>query len=214
MTLVKICGHTSAEDAAASAELGADFIGVVVEVPVATPRKIDRELAAEIVDEIPAAAKTVMVIMPPSVEEAVELYEAVKPDYVQLHGREPPHFLEGLRSMIPCKVIKTLHVGTDTPPEKVVEEAEGYVPSCDFILLDTKTKAMGGSGMTHDWSVSARVVEEVGIPVFLAGGLNPDNVKKAVGAVGPYCVDTSSGVEKTPGKKDPEKVRRFIERVK
>jgi phosphoribosylanthranilate isomerase len=206
---VKICGHKIVEDAKHSVELGADFIGVIVEVPVDTPRKISKEQAAEIVRVIEPPAQGVMVIMPESVDEAVELYEVVKPSFIQLHGSESPEFVKELKNRVPCKIIKAIHMKEDS-----IDEAKKHAKFADMLLLDTASEKAGGSGITHDWKISKRIIDEVELPVLLAGGLNQENVKDAIDATEPYGVDTASGVEGPSGTKDYNKVRDFIKKAK
>jgi phosphoribosylanthranilate isomerase len=206
---VKICGHKTIEDAKKSAELGADFIGVIVEVPVDTPRKISKEPAAVIVRAIEPPAKGVMVIMPSSVDEAVNLYETVKAPFIQLHGHESPEFVKELKSRAPCKIIKAIHV-----KEESVELAKEHAKFADMLLLDTPTDKAGGSAITHDWKISKRIIDDSEIPVLLAGGLNPENVEEAIEIAQPYGVDTASGVEGSDGMKDYDKVENFIKKSK
>lgn len=206
--LVKICGNTNKKDAAKCEELGADLIGAIVEVPVNTPRKVTREKAIEIFSGVTSAGK-VIVIMPRSIDEALEIYDAVAPDYIQLHGNETSQFVRELRSLVPCNIIKAIPVN-----ENALKEARKFATCCDALLLDTPSATRGGSGTTHDWKISRKIVEAVSIPVILAGGLKFSNVKKAIEAVHPYGVDVSSGVEKRRGKKDYEKVKKFIRSAK
>lgn len=210
MVKVKICGNTNAEDAAECAKLGADFVGVIVDVPVETPRKVTAAKASEIFSAVSASAGKVAVIMPKTADEAVALYRKVHPDFLQLHGTESAALVKKLGSLVQCKIIKTVHV----EGESSIEEAEKFSRHCDMLLLDTPSVKMGGSGKMHDWSVSRRIVEKVGIPVILAGGLNPENVREAIEAVEPYAVDVSSGVEKMEGRKDYAKVKKFIKSAK
>ncbi len=203
---VKICGHTSVEDARRSAGLGADFIGVIVEVPVKTPRNISRAQAAEIVRSVGPSATSVMVIIPGAVEKAVELYETVKPRYIQLHGKESPDFVKELKGLVPARIIKAIHV----QGEEVIVQAKEHAKFADALLLDTATENAGGSGIVHDWEISKRIVELVDVEVFLAGGLTPENVGDAIKATRPYGVDAASGVESSDGRKDAAKVAAFI----
>lgn len=207
MVLVKICGNTNRTDALIAMELGADFVGVIVEVPVSTPRKVRANKAREILSDIPGG---VMVLMPRSVEQALDYYHRVAPEYVQLHGKESLDFVKKLRKTLPCKIIKTLHVLNKSS----VKEALEYAPFCDYLLLDTPSVNMGGSGLKHDWNISKEIVQAVKVPVILAGGLNPGNVGEAVKTVEPFAVDVSSGVESKPGKKDYGKVKNFIAAAK
>lgn len=207
---VKICGNTSAKDAAECARLGADFIGVIVDVPVDTPRKVSAEKASEIFSAVRASAGKVAVVMPKTAEEAASLYWKARPDFLQLHGAESVALVKELRDLVPCSIIKAIHV----EGESSIKEAERFISYCDALLLDTPSRQMGGSGKAHGWSVSRKIVEEVGIPVILAGGLNPENIREAIEAVEPYAVDVSSGVEKKEGRKDYTKVKRFIKNAK
>ncbi len=207
---VKICGLASVEDALMCAGLGADAIGTIVEVPVDTPRRLKRDKAMEIHSALSKSVERVIVIMPRSVDEAVELYEYIRPDAVQLHGSEDLNFVRDIKGSIPCRFVKTIHVRDDG----ALKEALSFSEVCDAILLDTPSRFLGGSGITHDWELSKVIAREVSLPVYLAGGLNPSNVAGAIRSVKPSGVDVSSGVESRPGKKDYEKVKTLIENAR
>jgi phosphoribosylanthranilate isomerase len=207
MVLVKICGNTCKEDALKALDLGADFVGVIVDVPVATPRKVSASKAREILSDLPGEG--VMVIMPESIEQALDYCDRVAPDYLQLHGGESVDFVKKLRNLS-CGIIKTVHVAD----RDAVKEALEYAPYCDYLLLDTPSASMGGSGLKHDWAISREIVRSAKVPVIMAGGLNPSNVAEAIRVVKPYAVDVSSGVESRPGKKDYERVKNFIAAAK
>ncbi|NOZ82852.1 MAG: phosphoribosylanthranilate isomerase [Euryarchaeota archaeon] len=209
MVAVKVCGNRSEEELEMLAELGVDMAGLLV-VPVDSPRRISLERAAELMDAMPSTVAGVLVLMPKSVEEAVEMYQQVLPDFIQLHGSESPAFVRELRSMVSCNIIKTVHVSG----EESLAEAKRYLRFADAILLDTPSELGGGSGRVHRWDVSARIAREIEKPVILAGGLTPENVREAVEIVKPYGVDVASGVEASPGVKDPERVREFVARAK
>jgi phosphoribosylanthranilate isomerase len=151
-----------------------------------------------------------MVIMPESIEQAVDYCDRAAPDYLQLHGGESVDFVKELRKAIPCRLIKTIHIAD----RGAVKEALEYSQYCDYLLLDTPSASMGGSGLRHDWAVSREIVRSARVPVILAGGLNPSNVEEAVRIVKPSGVDVASGVESRPGKKDYEKVKNFIAAAK
>ncbi|MDQ7081704.1 MAG: phosphoribosylanthranilate isomerase [Aquificota bacterium] len=126
-------------------------------------------------------------------------------DLVQLHGEESPDLVKDAGA---DKVIKVFRVKNRVP--EGLEEWKGAYA----VLLDTYSEdSYGGTGRTFSWEV-AREVVRMGYRVFLAGGLNPENVRRAVEEVGPYCVDVSSGVERSPGVKDKMKVRKFIREAK
>jgi phosphoribosylanthranilate isomerase len=209
MVKVKICGVTNTFDAKTYVDLGADFIGNIVDVP-SSPRSITVEKSKEINSSLPLHAKGVVVMVPRSVKNVKEAVEDIRPWGVQLHGSEDLRFVKKVKDESICKVIKAIRV----KDENSVSEAVAFSKICDAILLDTASDELGGSGKSHDWDISSCIVGKVSCDVFLAGGLNPENVKTAVASVSPFCVDVSSGVESSPGKKDPKKVRSFIRRAK
>ncbi|WP_456454509.1 phosphoribosylanthranilate isomerase [Methanopyrus sp.] len=210
MVRVKICGVTRPEDAATADEAGTDAVGCVVEVPVSTPRKVSAEHANEVFSVVSPFVSRVAVLMD-NLEPVDRLEEATA---VQLHGTEDTETCEKL-SELGFDVIKTFWVdqrgsvwlGEESIREEVLVE---YCEVVDAVLLDTKSEGGGGSGERHNWNVSARLVRRLSVPVILAGGLNPENVREAIETVNPYAVDTSSGVEKEPGIKDPEAIEKFV----
>jgi len=207
MTRVKICGITRKEDALLAAKLGANAVGVVNVRE--SKRFTDLEKAAEIFDLIPPFVSRVIVVAPKSIDE-IKRIEGIHADYIQLHGEESPEFVKEIKENSNIKIIKQIPV----IDEESIDLAEIYADLVDAILLDTKVKGeVGGTGVTHNWDISRRIVDSVNKPVILAGGLNPDNVAEAVEKVKPYAVDVASGVESSPGIKDPEKMRRFIQNV-
>ena len=206
---VKICGITSEADARMALEAGADAIGVIVDVPVATPRKVTLERAMSIKSSVSDISHAfIAVMMPNDTREVVDLFERLEPTGIQLHGFERPELLSELRDKVDCRIIKAIHIdgGVD------MEYVDSVEPYADMLLLDTKVgKKVGGTGQTHDYRLDAEIKSRTRKKIMLSGGLNPDNVKAAVEAVSPYAVDVSSGVESSPGVKDPEKVEAFIE---
>lgn len=131
---------------------------------------------------------------------------------MQLHGDFPLEKIPGLRGAVPHpRVIKAVHVIDSMS----VEAAARTAHYCDAVLLDTKTaERIGGTGIVHDWSISAEIVRRVDKPVILAGGLNPNNVAAAIAAVAPYAVDVNSGVENSDGSKSRAMVESFIRLAK
>lgn len=209
MVNVKICGVISRTDAEMCVRAGADFIGNIVDIP-SSPRSITVERSKAILSSLPSKAGGMIVMAPKTVEEVVVAAGQINPWGVQLHGGEDMDFVEELREALSCRLVKAVSV----KGEATIEEAVRFSEVCDAILLDTHAEELGGTGIVHDWQVSARIVEDAKCDVFLAGGLNPENVERAVHMVKPFAVDSSSGVEMSPGAKDPEKVRRFIEGAK
>ena len=219
---VKICGMRFVEDIELAVKCGADAVGFITDVPVDTPRKINTQTATELVFHVPLFVDSVLVIMPEDGEQAVGMIETVKPDVVQLHSGLGADELEFIRDNINAGIVKTFSVPVSTtdPSDKVVEQLINGINDlldrdlADGIVLDSsKAGKVGGTGAAHDWSISRAIVEKVDIPVILAGGLKPGNVRDAVLQVFPYAVDTASGIE-TDGKKDGAKMCRFIKEAR
>ena len=193
MTKVKICGLSTKEAVETAVSAGADYIGFVL---APSKRQVTLEEATELAKLIPADVKKVGVFVSPSRVELLEGIDKVGLDLVQVHGQVAD---DDLFEDLPCASIQAVQV-----------DGEGHVPNsqADYLLFDAP---VAGSGKTFDWAQ----LDTTGLPqpFFIAGGLNEDNVVKAIQHFTPYAVDVSSGVE-TDGQKDHEKIRRFIERVK
>jgi len=202
--LVKICGIRSLEDARFAAESGADAVGFVFWYM--SPRRVDPEQAAAITAELPESVLRVGVFVDAPRDEIERVSQQVGLDLLQLHGEEPPEALEGLSR----PALKAVRVG----PRFTAEEALRYSKTAQGIVVDTRlpgqTLMPGGTGVPFDWSLVANLAQQVPF-LMLAGGLSPTNVADAVRAVRPDAVDVSSGVERMPGRKDPERVKAFIE---
>jgi phosphoribosylanthranilate isomerase len=207
---IKICGMKDRDSIMMAVKYGADAVGFITEVPVSTPRRIDRETARELVTFTPPFVSTVMVCMPDSLDNVLELTGLVQPDAVQVHSHMSKEDLRALKENTGVKLIKTIHIDDGTDVSGVVDEINGLENIADAVLLDTKTDGKtGGTGTVHDWARSAGITRHSSLPVILAGGLNPGNVADAIRTVRPYGVDTASGVE-TGGVKDGDKVMMFI----
>ncbi|MGP8330848.1 MAG: phosphoribosylanthranilate isomerase [Methanosarcinaceae archaeon] len=218
---VKICGMKSVHDIDLAVKCGADAVGFITDVPVETPRKIDIKTAADLISGVPLFVDTVLVIMPGNAEHALEMIGTAKPGVVQVHNDIGVDELEIMRNNTAIDIVKTISIPIST---KISADITGAITRqvndltdrdlVDGILLDSSAYGkVGGTGAAHDWSVSRAVVEAVDVPVVLAGGLNPDNVKDAVEKVLPYAVDTASGIE-TDGMKDEKKICRFIKEAR
>ena len=198
--LVKVCGITSPVDAALAVDAGADAIGLVFWSR--SPRAVSSERAVTIARVLPEAVLRVGVFVDASADEMRRVAESVGLDLLQLHGEEPPEAL----ARLPRPVLKAVRVG----PGFSRDEALRYLATAAGILLDTRLPGQrGGTGVPFDWSLVKGLAERVPFLV-LAGGLDPSNVAEAIRAVRPHAVDVSSGVEASPGRKDPEKVRAFV----
>ena len=201
---VKICGITNLEDALCAQEAGADFLGFVF---AESPRRIEPEKAKEIIENISQPVQVTALF----VNEKKDVVDSViatlgRVDLLQFHGEETPEYCGYFTDK---KIIKAFRI----KGEESISQIQGF-NSVDFVLLDSYSeKAYGGTGKGFDLNLALKA-KEFDIPLFLSGGLNPDNVEKAILKVRPFCVDVSSGVEKNPGKKDHALVRRFINNVK
>lgn len=203
MTRVKICGITCLEDLDVVVSAGADAVGLIVDVPVETPREIPQAEAVELARAAPPFVTTVLVTMPDTPESTVELASRIQPDIVQIHGDVTPGDLAYLSAKIHGDVIKAV-----SP-----DDAAQYDTIADALLVDSlDATGAGGTGETHDWDRTRALVEELSSPVIVAGGLTSENVAEAIEAVDPFGVDVASGVESEPGRKDPDAVARFVER--
>ena len=213
----------SPEDLKMAEGAGADALGFVTEYPVPVPWNLDRERAASLVAMASPFVTTVAVVGG-SPEEMIRIAREVRPRVLQLHGDESlddiRQVLEGLEGT-GIKVIKALRIEVETGLARF-EETEPVKAGTALansgiaaLIVDSKTSSKpAGTGVTLDWNVSAHMVKEIDLPLILAGGLTTENVAQAVQKVKPYAVDVISGVEKEPGIKDGEKMRKFIAAAK
>ena len=206
---VKICGIRNHTELAVALNAGADAVGFITDVPVDSPRKISLSDASALIQKVPVFVASVLVIMPDSAEQAVNMIQTARPTAVQVHNALSLSELKEIRKT-GVKIIKTIPVSRDARPEMLIKQVSGLHGIADAVLLDTVLDGKsGGTGIPHNLKVSSEVVLNAGLPVILAGGLNPENVRDAARSVRPYAVDTASGVE-TDGKKDEKKVIAFI----
>lgn len=203
MVRVKICGITNLEDALCTVEEGADAVGFVFFEK--SKRYISVSKAREISRSLPPFVFRVGVFVNEKIEKIVQIREEVKLNAVQLHGNEDVEFCNQLSNK--TIVIKAVGIGE----EEDVIEALNYKNFT--VLFDTKTSYHGGSGKNFDWNLLVPYVHEFNY-FIVSGGLNPENVGEAVKLLSPFAVDVSSGVEKSPGKKDRSKIEAFIKKAK
>ena len=208
---VKICGITREEDLAAAVAAGADAVGFLVGVP-SSPRNLTLERAERLLRQVPIFVDSVVVTAPQSINGLVKICEGLKPTAIQIHGKKNFVASEIRDRIKDSRLIKTIYVKASSLSETVIEELKTF----DAVLLDSFTKGQyGGTGRVHDWTLSRQIKEAVApLPVILAGGLKPENVKEAILTVQPYAVDVASGVELRPAVKDHEKIRVFVENAK
>ena len=202
MTDVKVCGLTRAEDVALACELGARYLGF--NFSAASPRRLSLDDAGRLAAAAPRHVARVGVFVDESAEEMREAAEAAALDFVQLHRPLRPGDVEAA----PRPVFAVARVGAGGAPAG----SEETLARCRAILFDTAVAGLaGGTGETFDWSLITG--RRWPVPVFLAGGLAPENVGEAIARVRPSAVDVASGVESAPGVKDSEKMARFFRAV-
>jgi phosphoribosylanthranilate isomerase len=196
-TLIKICGLSRLEDIDVVNELLPDFIGFVFYEK--SKRNVTKDVAKSLKEKLDSRIPAVGVFVDADPEFVISLLEEGIIDIAQLHGSEDEEYIQTIKTRTGRNVIKAFVVKDD----QSLEEAEKS--SADYLLLDSGM----GTGSTFDWSRLDKVTR----PYFLAGGLGPENIDKALSEIKPYAVDVSSGVE-TDGVKDPAKIREFINRIR
>ncbi|MFP3943982.1 MAG: phosphoribosylanthranilate isomerase [Alphaproteobacteria bacterium] len=211
MTLqVKICGLRSREAVGEAVRAGAAFAGFVF-FP-RSPRAVTEESAAELIRMLPPSVTSVALLVDPD-DRALERALAVRPGMLQLHGAESPARVAQIRARAGLPVMKAVGIAR----REDLEDARKYEGVADRLLFDAKAPRTagslpGGNGVPFDWRLLGRTRWRV--PWMLSGGLTPDNVGRAVSLSGARAVDVSSGVETSPGVKDPARIRAFMEAAK
>jgi phosphoribosylanthranilate isomerase len=214
---IKICGNTSLKDARLAVEAGADAVGFVF---APSPRRVSAAEVAAIVPHLPAAVEKIGVFVDASLSEIYSTVRECGLTGVQLHFEAGPEAPAKLRARLGPKlrVLRVVHFDAGTPDRTADQigllAQDGHV---DAVLVDSRTAtAVGGTGVTFDWSAARRTVFGDGarLKLVVAGGLNPENVAEAVALLKPWGVDVVSGVESAPGRKEPIKVRAFVARAR
>lgn len=211
---VKICCIASVDEAALAVESGASALGLVSHMP-SGPGVISDETIAQIAATVPPAIGTFLLTSRQRVADIIEQQRYCRTNTIQICDHLTAGTHRDLKDALPgVSVVQVVHV---TGPESV-EEAVRVAPQVDAILLDSgnqklAVKELGGTGRTHDWALSRTIRERIGIPLFLAGGLTPENVGYAIEEVTPFGLDVCSGV-RTDGKLDVTKLRRFLAAVR
>lgn len=214
MTRVKICCISSLQEAQLAIKYGASAIGLVSEMP-SGPGVISEESIIEIAASVPPGISTFLLTSKQSVDEIIKQQRKCRTNTIQICDQIITGTHKELREALPgIKIVQVVHV----TGEESIYEAIDISNNVDGILLDSGNqkllvKELGGTGRTHDWTISRKIVESVGVPVFLAGGLNPENVKEAIQQVHPFGVDICSGV-RTNGKLVESKLKLFFDKVK
>jgi len=207
---VKICCIASVAEAWMAIEHGASAIGLVSAMP-SGPGPIAEELIAEIAAPVPPGVASFLLTCKQDVASIIDQQRRTRVNTIQICDRLVDGTYEDLRKALPgISLVQVIHV---TGPE-AVHEALAISSHVDAILLDSgnqslKVKELGGTGRTHDWELSRAIRESVEVPVYLAGGLKPENVAEAIRAVGPFGVDVCSGL-RTDGRLDEVKLKSFF----
>jgi phosphoribosylanthranilate isomerase len=201
-TVVKICGITNVEDGMAAAEAGANAIGLMFYEK--SPRNVSLQTAAEISRQLPPFVIKVGVFVNPTEELVSRAIMECGLNVLQFHGEESPEFCQ----LFPVMTIKAFRIKDEASLDALTD-----YPTDAWLLDAYVAGQLGGTGSKFNWDLAV-AAKNRGRPIFLAGGLTPENVAEAIRQVQPYAVDVSSGVESAPGKKNHEKVRAFIKAAK
>ncbi len=203
MIKVKICGITNFEDAQTAILAGCDMLGFVFYEK--SPRYIRPDRAGDIISSLPGEVEKVALFVNEQKKTVIDILNQIKEiDILQFHGDETPDYCNAFNK----RIIKAIRVKN----KDSVKQMASY--NVNFFLLDAfKKDVYGGTGENFEWKL-AKDAKAYNVPIILSGGLNPENVKEAIELVEPYAVDVSSGVEISPGRKDPELIKKFIEQVK
>ena len=213
-TRIKICCIRDIREAETAIRYGAAAIGLVAEMP-SGPGPIADDLIRQIAAATPPPGATFQLTSRTSARGIIEHHNRTQTNTIQIVDALSEGTYEELRAALPSvRIVQVIHV----TGEASVEEAVRISRSVDAILLDSgnpglKVKELGGTGRVHNWLLSRKIREQVSCPVFLAGGLKPENVREAIETVNPFAVDVCSGV-RTNGMLDAEKLGRFISEVR
>ncbi len=213
MVKVKICANKNIYDAESCLKANADIIGILVGQEHNSNDFINKESAKEIVDYVNKRASVALVTHLKSANEIINLTKYIGNDIIQLHSDIAEEEVKKIKKELPfIKLIRLIQISKEG---KVITDIS-KIKYVDYYLLDSfniETNQVGGTGLAHDWGRSKELVDKLKYPVFLAGGLNPLNVKTAINIVKPYGVDVNNGC-KTNGKKDRNKVIEFVKKAK
>ncbi len=210
---VKICANTSLEDAQLAAEAGADAVGFVF---ASSPRRVTVTEVAAITPHLPAVLEKIGVFVDAGFEEICAAVRNCGLTGVQLHCDRTRDTAARLRRALgpELRILGVVHFG---PQAAELAEVISLDPNIDAVLVDSRTaEAVGGTGISFNWTQARETVfgSRGAARLIAAGGLNPENVRAAIAMLRPWGVDVASGVEAAPGRKDPEKVRRFVENAR
>jgi phosphoribosylanthranilate isomerase len=213
MIHIKVCCIANSREARLAIDYGASAIGLVSAMP-SGPGVIDEYLIKDIAARVPESISTFLLTSKIKLEEIVRQHRYCRTTTIQLVDSLPSNAYPVLKEKLPnVNLVQVIHVRN----EKSIEQAISIAPQVDMLLLDSgnpdlKVKELGGTGRTHNWNLSKEIVSSVDKPVFLAGGLNPENAREAVDYVKPFGLDVCSGV-RTNGRLDKVKLDKFMKAV-
>ncbi len=208
---VKICGLTDAPAIEAALSAGADYLGFVFYEP--SPRHLSYDEAAVLAGASDCPAKKVALTVDANDRRLNDIFKSLNPDLLQLHGEETPERVSHIKNRFGVPIIKAIKIASRDDLAKI----DDYLTVADILLFDAKmapdakNALPGGNGISFDWDI----LDAAGLngKFMLSGGLDADNVAEAVAHLHPEILDVSSGVERAPGKKDPELIRGFMAAV-
>lgn len=207
---IQMAGVRNVSDALMCVECGVNIIGLLVGQAHTSDDFISKELARAIKIALPLDIKTTLITHLEKADEIIKIAEFIDVDYIQLHSHLPESEVEIIKEKLPNKkLLRLIHIDSDG---KLLTDIES-IKFVDFYFTDSinlKTNQVGGTGLTHNLETDKMLVEKLNKPVFIAGGLTPDNVAEAVKYCNPYGVDVNSGCRAIDGSRDREKVLAFV----
>ena len=214
MIKVKICANRSIEDAKMSLDANADIIGILVGQEHESTDFVDKNKAKVITNFIDGRCDVSLVTHLTNADEIIELTKFIGNNIIQLHSTIEESEVEKIVAELPnIKLVRLIHISQNG---EIITDYN-KMKYADYYLLDSfnlKTNQVGGTGLTHDWYKSRKLIKMLNKPTFLAGGLNPENVEEAIKISKPYGVDVNSGCKNKFGEKDSKKVKQFVYNAK
>lgn len=214
MIKVKICATKNTQEAKMCIDAGADIIGILVGQEHTSSDFIDKFTAKEIVSFVNNRCNVSLVTHLTNADEIIDLANFIGNDIIQLHSNIDENEVQKIATSLPnVKLVRLIHISKDGEICTNIDN----IKFVDYYLLDSfnlQTNQVGGTGLTHDWNKSKEIIKKLNKPTFLAGGLNPNNIKEAIKITNPYGVDVNSGCKNDLGKKDANKVKEFVHNAK
>ena len=211
---IQIAGVSSIEDSIRLIDLGVEGLGFTLRLPSGIHDNLTEEKARQIIAALPPLVGSVLITYITNPSEAVDFCKYLGVNTIQLHAPVEQGVMTEIKKQLPnIKIIKNVNVVS----EAAVNEVNIYSDEADAIILDSydpKSGMHGATGLTHDWTISRKIVQMCNIPVILAGGLNPDNVVEAIKYVQPWGIDVHTGIENPDGTPNHEKAAAFVKNAR